>query len=82
MEPSAYLVLWPVGVAGDLSTGRLATDARTRQVLVDLLLADYPAEHAVIAYEAATLPIGLPRMDRLPLGALPMACLLYTSRCV
>lgn len=75
VDPSAYLVLWQVGVAGDLSTGRLATDARTRQVLVDLLLADYPAEHEVIAYEAATLPIGLPRMDRLPLGVLPMAAL-------
>lgn len=75
VDPSAYLVLWQIGVAGDLSTGRLSTDAGTKQVLVDLLLGDYPAGHEVIAYEAATLPISRPRMDRLPLDQLPMATL-------
>lgn len=75
VDPSAYLVLWQIGVAGDLSTGRLATDAATKQLLVDLLLADYPADHEVIAYEAATLPIAPHRADRLPLDQLPTALL-------
>ena len=75
VDPSAYLVLWQIGVAGDLSTGRLATDAATKQLLVELLLADYPADHEVIAYEAATLPIAPHRADRLSLGQLPTALL-------
>lgn len=75
VDPSAYLILWQIGVAGDLSTGRLSTNADTKQLLVDLLRADYPAGHEVIAYEAATLPIAPPRADRLPLDQLPHATL-------
>lgn len=75
VDPSAYLVLWQIGVAGDLTTGRLSTGAGIKQLLVDLLVADYPADHEVIAYEAATLPIALPRIERLPLSDLPTATL-------
>nr|WP_298124301.1 SAM-dependent methyltransferase [uncultured Pseudoxanthomonas sp.] len=73
VDPSAYLVLWQIGVAGDLTTGRLSTDAGAKQLLVDLLLDDYPPDHGVVAYEAATLPIASPRIDRLPLDRLPTA---------
>jgi len=73
VDPSAYLILWQIGVAGDRSTGRLTTDAQTRQLLVDLLSADYPAQHEVIVYEAATLPIASPRIQRMPLHGLPAA---------
>lgn len=75
VDPSAYLVLWQIGVAGDLTTGRLSTDAGAKQLLVDLLLDDYPPDHEVVAYEAATLPIAPPRIDRLPLDRLPTASL-------
>lgn len=75
VDPSAYLVLWQIGVAGDRTTGRLTTDAETRQLLVELLLTDYPPDHEVVAYEAATLPIAAPRIDRLRLDRLPMATL-------
>lgn len=75
VDPSAYLVLWQIGVAGDLTTGRLSTDAAAKQLLVDLLLHDYPPGHEVVAYEAATLPIASPRIDRLPLDQLPAATL-------
>lgn len=69
-DPSAYLVLWQVGVVGDRSTRRFATGPAYRRLLVDVLAAaGYPPDHEVIAYEAATLPIGVPRMDRLLLSA-------------
>ena len=50
-----------------LSSSRFATGADYRRLLVDLLASDYPLTHEVIAYEAATLPIAAPRMERMPL---------------
>jgi uncharacterized protein YabN with tetrapyrrole methylase and pyrophosphatase domain len=73
VDPSAYLVLWQVGIAGDRSCTRWATDGARRQVLVELLAADYPREHEVILYEAATLAIAAPRMQRLALADLAAA---------
>lgn len=70
IDPSAYLVLWQVGVAGDRSLRRFATGAAYRALLVELLALDYPLTHEVIAYEAATLPITTPRMGRMPLSQL------------
>ena len=39
-------------------------------MLVELLARDYPLDHPVVAYEAATLPITAPRMDELRLSGL------------
>jgi hypothetical protein len=38
-------------------------------LLIELLAADYPLDHEVIVYEAATLPIGDARMERMTLSA-------------
>lgn len=73
IDSTAYLILWQVGVAGDASLARFSTGAPLRRILLDLLMPDYPADHEVIAYEAATLAIKPPRMDRMPLSALPEA---------
>jgi hypothetical protein len=67
IDASAFLILWQVGIAGDRSLGRFSTGADYRRLLVDLLARDYPRTHGVIAYEAATLPINPPRLDRMPL---------------
>jgi hypothetical protein len=75
IDPSAYLVLWQIGVAGDLTTGRLSTGKDAKQLLVDLLLAEYAPTHQIIAYEAATLPISEPKIELMPLSALPTAAL-------
>lgn len=75
IDPSAYLVLWQIGVAGDRTAARFSTGKAFRDVLVELLVQDYPLDHEVIAYEAATLPINSPRLERMPLSALPGACL-------
>jgi uncharacterized protein YabN with tetrapyrrole methylase and pyrophosphatase domain len=73
IDPSAYLILWQIGVAGDQSFTRFSTSAQYRQVLVEVLARDYDLSHEVIIYRAATLPMHEPRMDRIPLGKLPDA---------
>ena len=70
IDPSAYLVLWQIGIAGDRSLARFATGPDYRRLLLELLAPDYPLTHEVIAYEAATLPITLPRMGKMPLSEL------------
>jgi siroheme synthase len=73
LDPSAYLVIWQAGVVGDRSLARFATGARYRRVLVDVLARDYPRDHPVIVYRAATLPIEDPRIVHTRLGRLPAA---------
>lgn len=70
IDTSALLVLWQVGIAGDRTLSRFATGADHRRLLVELLAEDYPLDHEVIAYEAATLPISEPRMERVALAEL------------
>ncbi len=70
IDPSAYLVLWQVGIAGDRTLARYQTGPGYRRLLVELLAQDYPLSHEVIAYEAATLPITTPRMGKMPLSGL------------
>jgi uncharacterized protein YabN with tetrapyrrole methylase and pyrophosphatase domain len=67
VDPSAYLILWQVGIAGDRSAARFTTDNAYRQVLLELLLEIYPADHQVALYEAPTLPIDPTRIDWIPL---------------
>jgi hypothetical protein len=73
LDTSAYLILWQIGVAGDRSLRRFATGTAYRQVLLEVLLRDYPAEHQAILYEAATLPTRRPRIEYLQLAQLPAA---------
>jgi siroheme synthase len=71
IDPSAYLILWQVGIAGDRSFRRYGTEPAYRQLLVELLAEHYPLSHPVTVYEAATLPIASPRMQTAALGELP-----------
>ncbi|GHA88148.1 SAM-dependent methyltransferase [Cognatilysobacter bugurensis] len=75
VDPSAHLVLWQVAQVGDRSLGRFETGAPYRRLLVERLAKDYPLEHEVIIYEAATLPIDAPRVERRRLDSLPNATL-------
>jgi hypothetical protein len=68
-------VLWQAGVVGDLTLARGATGADCRRLLVDVLARDYPLDHRVIVYRAATLPIERPRMTRVRLRDLPGAAI-------
>lgn len=75
VDPAAWLILWQVGIAGDLSGGRFETDARRLSVLVDVLSRYYAPEHEVVVYRAATLPFQEARIDRVALAALPAVSL-------
>ncbi len=73
IDPSAYLVLWQVGVVGDRTVRRFSTGPAYRRLLVERLAEDYPAGHVVTLYEAATVAIAAPRMEHLPLSRLAEA---------
>lgn len=73
LDTAAYLILWQVGLSGDQSLARFSTGAAYRQVLVDVLSRDYPLDHEVILYRAATLPTFRPKIIRVPLAELPTA---------
>ena len=75
LDPTALLILWQPYIAGDLSRKRFDTTAARLQVLVDKLARDYPLDHAVILYEAATTPLETARMEAIPLRDLPTAVL-------
>jgi hypothetical protein len=75
IDPSAYLVLWQVGIAGDRSFRRFSTAPAYRQLLVDLLAEHYPLDHPCTVYEAATLAIHDPRRDVIALRDLPATAL-------
>ena len=73
VDPSAWLILWQVGLAGEQTGRRFATGPAYRRVLVDVLLRDYPLDHEVTIYRAVTLPLQAPRMERLTIAQLPQA---------
>ena len=63
VDPSAYLILWQVGIAGDKSAAKLSTGKAYRQILVELL-----NEHSVVLYEFPTVAIKQPRIEWITLG--------------
>ncbi|WP_208108699.1 SAM-dependent methyltransferase [Cognatilysobacter terrigena] len=82
VDPSAYLVLWQIGLVGDRSHRRFSTSAAHRDLFVERLSEWYPLEHELIVYEAPTSPIESPRADRLALCDLPGAELRMCSTLV
>jgi precorrin-6B methylase 1 len=75
IDPTSLLILWQPGLAGELSLKRFETTPEKLQVLVDKLARDYPLDHPVILYEAATNPLEKTRMDTVLLRDLPAASL-------
>lgn len=82
IDTSAWLVLWQVGLAGDRTYAVRESRPAQRQQLVDRLLRDYPPDHPATVYEAATLPIGRPRIETWPLARLAGARLSMHSTLV
>ena len=73
IDPTAYLILWQVALAGDLTISQRDTTQQQRQILVDLLTVHYPPEHKVALYECPTLITDTPRIEWLPLKDLAAA---------
>ncbi len=68
-------IKWQICLAGELSLKRFYTTANRLQILVDKLARDYPLDHHVVLYEAATNPLEKTRMDSILLRDLPTAAL-------
>lgn len=73
IDPSAHLILWQIGLAGDRSLAKFSTRADQLQVLVELLANHYPLDHEIILYEAAVLPVETVRNERMTLAELTQA---------
>jgi uncharacterized protein YabN with tetrapyrrole methylase and pyrophosphatase domain len=69
------LLLWQVGVIGELSckTDHASWNPKGLEVLTETLLEAYPADHEVVIYEAARLPLCTPYIVRTALRRLPEA---------
>ncbi len=68
-DTAAALILWQIGVIGQVKVGVGRPDGL--EVLTERLLKFYPAEHKVTIYEAATLPVCDTSMRETPLSQLP-----------
>ena len=68
--PSAYLILWQIGVLGSKITNKFSTTQGYIQELVDVLLKTYPADMEIILYECAVLPIEKTRIKKIKLSQL------------
>lgn len=82
IDPTALLVLWQPFLAGELSMKRFESTPERIQVLVDKLARDYPLDHEVILYEAATTPFETTRIERLALHELPHATMVGATTLV
>lgn len=71
-DPTAALILWQIGVIGELRQARTVNRAGL-EVLADVLLETYPTTHEVVVYEAARYAICEPVILRMPLDTLASA---------
>ncbi|MCW8878086.1 MAG: SAM-dependent methyltransferase [Kangiellaceae bacterium] len=67
VDSSAYLILWQISVAGDLSFTKNSSNLDNLSILVELLSKWYPLDHQVIVYEAQTLPVNSKRIETVAL---------------
>lgn len=72
-DPTAALVIWQIGVAGDHTLTQRAPVPGALAALRDKLLVHYPPEHRVAIYEAAMHSLAAPHIAWLPLADLAEA---------
>lgn len=73
IDTCAGLILWQIGVLGDVTLQELQPRAQALQVLSERLLQDYPGSHPAVIYEAPTLPLFAPRMEFVTIASLAKA---------
>ena len=72
-DPTALLVLWQIGVVGELGV-TMEPRRENLALLAERLLETYPRDHEAIVYEASPYPlVADPVVLRLPLEGLPEA---------
>ena len=73
IDPSASVVLWQIGVLANWDYKGAAYDLSAMPVLVARLSEIYPPDHVTWLYEAATALDCAPRIQPVPIHALPWA---------
>ncbi|MBW4494388.1 MAG: hypothetical protein KME26_15130 [Oscillatoria princeps RMCB-10] len=76
------LVLWQVGIIGQVDYQGRRFEPKGLELLVEVLLESYPAEHTGIIYEASQNALFLPRMEPVAIGKLAEADLTTISTLV
>lgn len=69
-DPCAGMALWQIGAIGNLGLARANLAQAGLELLREVLIETYGAEHEVVVYEAASLPTCDPLMHRTPLREL------------
>lgn len=72
-DTSAALILWQIAVLGDLTFREFEPNLKRIRFLAEVLMEDYPADHRVILYDAATLPVSKPKIQEIALAELDSA---------
>ena len=76
---SAYLVLWQIGVFGDLKFLECTADPKKLDLLKNQLMRYYASDHSVCVYSAAVYEIVKPQMQHLALENLTDAAISQES---
>jgi len=66
----AMLILWQIGVIGDETLTKFEPSENGLAMLKEKLLEHYPSNHLVTLYEASTLPIMEPRIEKISVDKL------------
>ncbi|MCG8052453.1 MAG: SAM-dependent methyltransferase [Candidatus Thiodiazotropha endolucinida] len=72
-DPASALILWQIGVIGDLTFQYPKYKNTGLLVLIEHLLNYYPSEHEVIVYEASSITLCKPKIDRVTINKLKEA---------
>ena len=67
------LILWQIGVVGDITFTKMQPSERGLSMLQERLLQHYDHNHTLILYEAATIPLMPPRIENIKVGELQNA---------
>ena len=70
-DPTTHLVMWQIGVVGELRQLQNRDVTAGLKLIVATLQQDYPPDHTVIIYEAAQYPMLSPTIQQTPLAQLP-----------
>ena len=70
IDPYMMQIIWQIGSIGEFNYAKDKTEHPGLTVLRDKLLKTYQPDHEVIVYEASTIPLVPPRIEKLPLESL------------
>ena len=70
-DPRSSLVLWQVGLVGEIDFKTAGYSGHGIAILVEALLRTYPADHLITVYEASQYVVCRPRIETVQLAQLP-----------